>query len=142
MNISYTPFTLDDYTQVIDLWEKCEGIGLSAADSVEGIEKYLERNPGMSLVARDFDTVVGSILGGHDGRRGYIHHLAVSPAYRRQGVGRKLVEECIAGLQGWGIQKIHIFIFNDNEVGIAFWEQIGWTYRKDISLISKIIKIS
>jgi ribosomal protein S18 acetylase RimI-like enzyme len=133
---------MDFYDQVVDLWKKCEGIGLSGADSREGTQKYLERNPGMSHIARDIDTVVGSILCGHDGRRGYIHHLAVNPEYRRQGVGRKLVEKSIAVLQACGIQKSHLFIFNENGSGIAFWEQIGWTYRKDISLISKVIEVS
>jgi len=141
MNITYTPFTMDLYDHVMNLWKKSEGIGLSGADSKEGIEKYLERNPGMSLVARDLGSVVGSILCGHDGRRGYIHHLAVSPDYRRQGIGRKLVERSLAALQAWGIQKCHIFIFNENYGGIAFWERIGWTFRKDISLISKIMEV-
>jgi len=133
-------FTMDYYDRVIDLWNKCDGIGLSSADSREGLQKYLERNPGMSLVARDLDNVVGSILCGHDGRRGYIHHLAVSPDYRRQGIGHKLVGKSIAVLKEWGIQKSHIFIFNDNQDGIAFWERIGWTFRKDVSLISKTIE--
>ena len=128
---------MDFYDQVIDLWKKCEGIGLSGADSREGIQKYLERNPGMSFIARDLDAVVGSILCGHDGRRGYIHHLAVKPGYRRQGIGCKLVEKSIAFLQACGIQKCHLFIFNENDSGIAFWKQIGWTFRQDIGLISK-----
>jgi len=142
MSIIYTQFTMDFYDDVVDLWKKSEGIGLSGADSREAIEKYLERNPGMSLVARDLDNVVGSILCGHDGRRGYIHHLAVSPEYRRQGIGRKMVENSIAVLHDWGIQKCHIFIFNDNQGAIAFWERIGWNYRKDVSLISKVIEDS
>ena len=133
---------MDFYDQVLDLWKKCEGIGLSGADSREGIQKYLERNPGMSLIAQDLDTVVGSILCGHDGRRGYIHHLAVSPEYRRQGIGRKLVEQSIAALRTCGIQKSHLFIFNENVSGIAFWDQIGWTHRTDISVISKMIETS
>ena len=140
-NITYTQFTMDIYDQVIDLWKKCEGIGLSGADSREGIQKYLERNPGMSFIARDLDTVVGSILSGHDGRRGYIHHLAVDADYRCQGIGRKLVEKSIAVLQSRGIQKSHLFIFNENVNGIAFWERIGWTYRQDVGLISKIIEV-
>jgi len=142
MNITYTPFTIDFYEQVIELWKKCEGIGLSGADSREGIRKYLEHNPDMSLIARDVDCIVGSILCGHDGRRGYIHHLAVSPECRRQGIGRKLVEKSVVVLQAWGIQKVHLFIFNENDNGIAFWEQIGWTFRQDIGVISKTIEFS
>jgi ribosomal protein S18 acetylase RimI-like enzyme len=141
-NITYDRFTIDIYDQAVDLWKKCDGIGMSGADSREGIQKYLERNPDMSLVARDNDILVGSILCGHDGRRGYIHHLAVRPEYRRRGIGRKLVERSIVALRDNGIQKSHIFIFNENLGGIAFWEQIGWTRRKDISLISKVIDIT
>lgn len=140
MNITYTPFTIDFYEQVVELWKKCEGIGISGADSKEGIQKYLERNPDMSLIARDVDTIVGSILCGHDGRRGYIHHLAVSPEYRRQGIGRRLVEKGIVALQTCGIQKVHLFIFKKNDSGIAFWEQIGWVFRQDIEVISKSIE--
>ena len=140
MNITYSEFTMDFYEQVIDLWTKCEGIGLSGADSKEGIKNYLVRNPGMSLIARDVHTIVGSILCGHDGRRGYIHHLAVSPECRRQGIGRKLVEKSNAVFQACGIQKVHLFIFNENVSGITFWEQIGWIHRKDISVISKVIE--
>ncbi len=140
MNITYKQLTMDFYDQAIDLWKKCEGIGLSGADAREGIQNYLERNPGMSLIARDLDAVVGAILCGHDGRRGYVHHLAVDPDYRRQGIGRTLVEKGIAALRACGIQKCHLFIFKVNSAGIAFWDQIGWTHRTDISVISKIIK--
>lgn len=94
----------------------------------------------MSFVARENNDLVGAILCGHDGRRGYIHHLAVRAEYRRQGLGHKLVEKSLSVLQAVGIQKCHLFIFNNNVSGIAFWKKIGWAYRKDISVISKIIQ--
>ena len=116
------------------------GIGLSDADSRGSIKAYLERNPGMSFVASENGNIVGAILCGHDGRRGYIHHLAVRAEYRRQGLGHKLVEKSLSVLQAAGIQKCHIFIFNNNTSGIEFWKDIGWTHRSDISVISKTIE--
>ena len=139
MNITVAEFTIDAYEQVYSLWETCEGIGLSSTDSRPSIQIYLERNPGLSLMAHDGPTVVGTILCGHDGRRGYIHHLAVQSAYRRQGIGRLLVDKSLAALQSCGIQKCHLFIFHDNASGIEFWERIGWTYRQDIGVVSLII---
>ena len=140
MNFVISPLTLDVYENVMTLWKESEGIGLSRADSKESIRFYLERNPNMSLVAKESNgTLVGAVLCGHDGRRGYIHHLVVRSDYRRQGIGRKLVEECLSRLQAAGIQKCHLFIINDNLSGIAFWKSLGWIPRTDIGVISKDI---
>ena len=140
MNTQISPFSIDSYEDVLVLWQQCEGVGLSDADSRESVETYLNRNPGMSFVATGDGKVVGAILAGHDGRRGYIHHLAVHPSCRRQGLGRQLVDRAIAVLASAGIQKAHIFIFNSNADGITFWQSVGWTPRSDISIISKTIK--
>jgi len=140
MNLVISPFSLDAYENVMILWKESEGIGLSGADSQESIRSYLERNPNMSLVAKDVNgTLIGAVLCGHDGRRGYIHHLAVRSDYRRQGIGRKLVEEVLSRLQAVGIQKCHLFIINDNVSGIEFWKSLGWIPRTDIGVISKDI---
>jgi len=139
MSITYSEFTIESYDQVYALWETCDGIGLSSADTRDAIQKYLDRNPGLSLVACDNESVIGAILSGHDGRRGYIHHLAVRPDYRCRGIGRQLVADCISGLQSSGIQKCHLFIFHTNTEGIEFWQRIGWTYRRDIGVVSKNI---
>jgi putative acetyltransferase len=140
MNIETRPFTMAAYDHLLALWRQCEGVGLSEADSRESIEAYLSRNPGMSFIATGDGEVVGAVLCGHDGRRGYIHHLAVHPQWRRRSLGRRLVEQCLRALQQAGIQKCHIFIFNENEGGIAFWKSVGWTPRGDISIISKTIE--
>jgi N-acetylglutamate synthase len=133
------PFEIAAYEQVFSLWQRCEGVGLSSADSPEHIATYLERNPGMSFLAMDGENVIGAILSGHDGRRGYIHHLAVQDNYRRLGIGRQLVAHCAAALQKEGIQKCHLFIFHENQAGIAFWENIGWAFREDIRVMSTYI---
>jgi N-acetylglutamate synthase len=137
MSFSTHPFTMAEYDGALALWRQCEGIGLSEADSREGIQAYLARNPGMSFIATDAGRVVGAVLCGHDGRRGYIHHLAVHPRSRRRSLGRQLVERCLRALQHAGIQRCHLFIFNQNESGMAFWKSVGWTPRNDLSIISR-----
>jgi ribosomal protein S18 acetylase RimI-like enzyme len=134
-------FCLDDFQDAIALWKSCEGIGLSSADSKDNLTTYLKRNPGMSFVARSKNAIIAAVLCGHDGRRGYLHHLAVHPDFRNQGIGRALVDKCISALQSIGIQKCHLFIFNSNRDAIRFWEKIGWSYRKDIGIVSKEMRL-
>jgi len=134
-------FCLDDFQDAIALWKNCEGIGLSSADSKDNLTTYLKRNPGMSFVARSKNAIIAAVLCGHDGRRGYLHHLAVHPDFRNQGIGRALVDKCISALQSIGIQKCHLFIFNSNRDAIRFWEKIGWSYRKDIGIVSKEMRL-
>ncbi len=138
-DIGISQFDIDSYNEAYSLWQQCEGVGLSDADSRENIQRYLDRNPGMSFLARSAGKIVGSVLCGHDGRRGYIHHLAVLPDYRRHGIARELVGRCISVLVKSNIQKCHIFILNKNATGIEFWKSIGWTPRADIGVISKTI---
>ncbi len=140
MNIEIAPLTIAAYDDVLALWRQCDGIGLSKADSRENIQAYLQRNPGMSFLATADGAVVGAVLCGHDGRRGYLHHLAVHPRFRRRGIGRQLVDRCLRALQQSGIQKCHLFIFNRNRDGIAFWKDVGWAPRNDISVISKSLE--
>ena len=126
-----------DYPEVFELWNNGEGIGLSQADSEENIAKFLERNPRLSFVAVHADKIVGTILCGHDGRRGYIYHLIVSAACRNRGIGRALVEASLRRLKEQGIDKCHLFVFDDNELGKRFWKKSGWTLREDIVIMSR-----
>jgi putative acetyltransferase len=135
-------FTIEFYDAVLALWKQCEGVGLSDADSRENVKSYLDRNPGMSFVAQSHGRFIGAVLAGHDGRRGYIHHLAVHPNCRRRGIGRQLVSKCLDALRDAGIHKCHLFIFNSNVDGIAFWKSVGWTLRADISVMSRDIERS
>lgn len=136
MSVEIARMTMLDYPEVIQLWGQTEGIGLSQADEPERIAAYLERNPGMSFTARDEKKLVGAALAGHDGRRGYLHHLAVQADRRGQGIGRALVERCLESLRLAGIEKCHLFVFHDNQEGIAFWRTIGWKERVEIVLMS------
>lgn len=139
MNCEVSPFTIEMYDGVLALWQECEGVGLSDADSRECILAYLRRNPGMSFVATGDGSIIGAALAGHDGRRGYIHHLAVHPDHRRQGLGGQLVDRCLHALREAGIRKCHIFIFSDNSRAIAFWQSAEWMRRTDICVMSRSI---
>lgn len=135
--VAMAPMAIEQYDEVLALWQRCPGVGLSGADEHAQIAHYLLRNPGMSFVAMADGQIVGAILGGHDGRRGYIHHLAVDETFRRQGIGRRLVAECLSSLANAGIQKCHLFILHKNNEGIAFWEANDWTLRQDIHVMSR-----
>jgi len=125
-----------DYPALRELWESSEGIGLSDADSPGGFEQFLERNPGLSLAAVDGGRLVGAALCGHDGRRGYIHHLAVSLSHRRRGIARAFVTRCLSTLDAEGIQKCHVFVLEENTAGSAFWEASGWAERVELVVFS------
>lgn len=138
-NIDIRVMDHDDYQMVLALWESCEGVGLSEADSEPNIRLFLDRNPGLSYIVCEGDRVIGAILCGEDGRRGYLHHLAVHPAYRRRGIGGNLVRHCLRALAQKHIHKCHLFIFSDNFKGIDFWESEGWSLRDDLHIMSKFI---
>lgn len=126
-----------DYDEVLCLWQQSEGVGLNESDSRDCIAAYLERNPGLSLVARSECQVVGAVLCGHDGRRGYLHHLAVAVEHRRNGLGRSLVETCLQKLGSLGIQKCNIFLYADNDLGEQFWTNGGWVERGDLKVLQR-----
>ena len=141
MNINISEFSIESYDRVLSLWKSCEGVGLGDSDSEENILSFLKRNPGMSFVAEKNGELIGAVLAGHDGRRGYIHHLAVSKTHRKQGIGRALVERCLNRIKEAGILKCHMFLFKTNTNGQKFWESVGWSYRNDICVISKFIDL-
>ena len=133
------PFTIELYEEVLSLWRRCDGIGLGDSDSKENIARYLARNPGTSRVAENGGQVVGAVLAGDDGRRGYLHHLAVDKNFRRKGIGRLLVNACLETFRQSGIIKCHLFLFKDNIEGTKFWKSADWHHRDDLKVISKIM---
>ena len=139
MKYTIRRMTLRDYDAVVSLWRSVPGIGLdSDCDSRQGIIRYLRRNPGLSFVACINRTIVGAVLSGHDGRRGYLHHLAVVPAYRRIGIGKALVSQCLRSLKKQRIPKCNIFLFRSNARGRSFWEHNGWNLRRDLRMLQKM----
>lgn len=136
MNVTIQVMTIDDYDEVRALWQESQGIDLSAADSRASIARYLDRNPGLSFVARDDGLLVGAVLCGHDGRRGYLDHLAVRASHRRQGIGRLLASRAIYQLIQNQIQKWHLFVREDNQDAILFWSKLGWQERVELISMS------
>jgi len=135
MSIICREISPQDLGPALRLWEKSGGIGLSYADSVESLESFLQRNPGLSYVAMEDSTIVGAVLG-HDGRRGYLHHLAVIKSHRRAGIGRQKVENCLSALRAIGIMKRQLLIFTEYIEGTEFWWGIGWTLRQELAMMS------
>ena len=128
------PMVIDDYDRVYALWMSCKNMGFNDVDdSREGIGRYLKRNPDTCFVAEVGGALCGVILAGHDGRRGFIHHMAVAEAYRRQGVGQALVDRALAALEAEKISKVALLTFKYNEAGNAFWERQGFTLREDLN---------
>ena len=138
--------TINDYEAVYALWMSCAGMGLNNLDdSWEGIDKFLKRNPDTCFVAENDTDIVGVIIAGNDGRRGYIYHTAVHPEYRKQGIGKALVEQAMEALKSCGINKAALVVFERNDTGNAFWERMGFTAREDLVYrnkeITKLVRI-
>lgn len=126
--------TIADYEKVYALWMSCKNMGFNDIDdSKEGITRFLERNPNTSFVAMENDELLGIILGGHDGRRGYIYHMSVAENHRKKGIGSSLVEKCLESFKNEKISKVALLVFKYNENGNAFWEKQGFILREDVN---------
>ena len=119
-------FSIDDYDAVLQLWQTVEGLEVAEGDDKEGVAQFVTRNPRLSRVAVDGSKVVGVAMCGQDGRRGYIYHVAVDLAYRRYGLGKRLVQECLDGLRQAGIVRAIILVADYNLGGAEFWKRAGW----------------
>jgi len=130
---------IDDYEQVYDIWLK-SGNGLNDIDdSKAGIKKYLLRNPNTCFVAEENGKIIGSIMSGHDGRRGFIGHTAVIESERKKGIGTILVNKTLDALKSEGITKVALLVFTQNQLGNKFWEKVGFTTRNDVIYRNKSI---
>lgn len=124
----------DDYEQVYKLWMGIKGFAIrSIDDSKEGVERFIKRNPGISVVAEEDGKIVGAILCGHDGRRGCLYHVCVDENYRLRGIGKAMVVYCMEALSREKISKVSLIAFTENDIGNAFWKEIGWFQRQDLN---------
>ncbi|MBR4093354.1 MAG: GNAT family N-acetyltransferase [Oscillospiraceae bacterium] len=131
---------ISDYKSVYNLWLSCKGMGLNDVDDSEkGISRFLERNPETCFVAIDNNEIMGVILCGNDGRRGYIYHTAVKSSERNNGIGTKLVDRAMKAFEDIGITKVALVVFEQNETGNIFWEKKGFTSREDLVYRNKQI---
>lgn len=128
---------MEDYDEVYRFWSCMPGMGLNNLDdSREGVERFLKRNPDTCFVAKDAGGIVGTILCGHDGRRGHLYHAAVSPRMRGRQIGTALVKAALDGLKREGIAKASLLVFADNAAGNRFWEKLGFTGRDDVNYLN------
>ena len=133
-------FEMSDYDNVYALWMRTPNMGFNNIDdSREGIEKYFNRNPQTSFVAEHNGEIIGVILSGHDGRRGFIIHTCVASENRRNGIGRQLLDTALDALKKEGITKVALLTFQYNEDGNAFWEQMDFTARPDLVYRNKAL---
>jgi ribosomal protein S18 acetylase RimI-like enzyme len=132
---------IEDYKNIINLWKKTEGVGLSGKDdSKKSIKIFLDKNPNTCFVAETGREIIGTIMAGNDGRRGHIYHLMVKQEHRKKGIGKKLLEKAEKGLKKEGIRKIFLVAFKENKAGNRFWENNGYVIRKDLNYRDKRIK--
>lgn len=132
---------ITDYQQIYDVWTSCRGMGLNSIDDTqEGIDRFLKRNPATCFVAEEADKIIGVILSGHDGRRGYIYHTAVHPEKRGKGIDRMLVDASIQALKKEGITKTALVVFTRNAQGNRFWQKQGFSARDDLVYRNKALQ--
>jgi ribosomal protein S18 acetylase RimI-like enzyme len=136
--IEITEMRITDYDAVRALLQGTPGLTWRSADSRAATERYLTRNPGLRFVARSRDRIVGCVMCGHDGRRGYLQYLVVEPHLRRQGIGTKLVRSSLSALEALGIEKTHIDVLLENFSAHAYWANAGWQKRTDIIRYSHV----
>jgi ribosomal protein S18 acetylase RimI-like enzyme len=126
---------IGDYDAVLKLWNSVPGV--RANETREEFGRILARNPGLSCVAEVAGTLAAAVFCCHDGRRGYLYHLAVAEAFRRRGLGQRLVNRCLERLQADGIRRCTIFLIADNAAGELFWRQTGWRERTDLKAFAR-----
>jgi ribosomal protein S18 acetylase RimI-like enzyme len=131
---------IEDYNEIINLWKNTRGVGLSGNDdSRKSIKIFLEKNPNTCFVVEYNNEIIGTIMGGNDGRRGHIYHLMVKPEHRKKGLGKKLLEKTEKALKKDGIRKTFLVAFKKNKIGNSFWESNGYETRKDLNYRDKRI---
>jgi ribosomal protein S18 acetylase RimI-like enzyme len=129
--------TINDYDELLRLWEDTPYIGISEADSKENLERFLKKNPCFNIVCQIDNKIVATVLCGCDGRRGYLYHVAVEYSYRLRGIGLEMVNEVLNRLRTEGIDKCHLFVFSDNIAAQDFWSNTQWEQRDDLLVFSR-----
>ena len=124
---------MEDYPRIYTLWTGIEGFGIRSIDDSKGVERFLKRNPETSIVAEAEGEIIGTILCGHDGRRGCFYHVCVKQGFRKQGIGKAMAVAAMKALQAQQINKVCLIAFLDNQVGNQFWKSVGWTFRNDLN---------
>ena len=133
MNIEL--FTMRYYHEIIDLWKR-SGLELSSSDTRDEIARMLKRNPDLFLIGKENEKVIAVVIGAFDGRRGYVHHLAIDPDYQKKKYGKIMMDELIEKYHKKKVHKIHLFIEKDNKDVVDFYRKLGWEVRDDLIMMS------
>lgn len=128
-------FTMESYEDIVELWRK-SGISVGSTDTRDEIERMLQRNPNLFLIGKVDNKVIGVVMGGFDGRRGYVHHLAIDPDYQRIGFGTMIMDDLIKRFRKIGVHKVHLFIEKYNKELVEFYMNLGWEIRDDLIMMS------
>jgi len=128
-------FSLQFYEDVVIIWKKT-GISITSSDTKKEVNVMLNKNPDLCLIAKIDEKVIGVVMGGFDGRRGYVHHLAIDPEYQRKGYGKLLMDELTERFQKKRVHKVHHFIEKHNKDVINFYRKLGWEIRNDLVMMS------
>ncbi|MFX1600739.1 MAG: GNAT family N-acetyltransferase [Promethearchaeota archaeon] len=130
-------FSMKFYKEVIEIWRKA-GISVGSTDTEEELERMVKRNPQLFLIGKVDEKIISVVMGGFDGRRGYVHHLAVDPDFQKKGYGKALIDELIDRFRKLGIHKVHLFIEKYNKKVVQFYKNLGWDIRDDLIMMSYV----
>lgn len=130
-------FAIENYDEIIRLWRKVD-LTITSSDSKEEVERMLQLNPDLFLIGKIDEKIIGVVMGGFDGRRGYVHHLAIDPKYQKKGFGKMLVDELMKKFREKKVHKVHLFIEKRNNDVITFYQKLGWEMRNDLVMMSII----
>jgi ribosomal protein S18 acetylase RimI-like enzyme len=130
-------FSIDSYDDIISIWRKT-GVSVGSTDTKDEIKRILDKNPQLFLVGKIEQKIISVVIGGFDGRRGYVHHLAVDPDYQKRGYGKKIMDELNVRFRKMGVHKVHLFIEKDNKEVVSFYLNLGWEIRDDLIMMSYI----
>jgi ribosomal protein S18 acetylase RimI-like enzyme len=127
-----------DYETVFALWRSIErGVHTGRSDTPEENEKKLYRDPKLCLVSVAEGRIIGSVIGGYDGRRGLVYHLAVDAAFRGRGIGSRLMDELESRLRRKGCLKCYLLVTSDNPEAEVYYRQRGWQHMDTVRLYGK-----
>ncbi|MHA1479077.1 MAG: GNAT family N-acetyltransferase [Promethearchaeota archaeon] len=130
-------FKIEYYDEVVELWRKA-GIEMVSSDTIEEVTRVLSRNPDLLLIGKVQEKVIAIVIGAFDGRRGYVHHLAVDPDYQKMGFGKTIMDGLIEQFRAMDIHKVHLFIEKSNRAVVEFYNNLGWDVREDLIMMSYV----